>query len=60
MFDHETLESYYSMNFRLKHHHGYGFDEIERLYPFERDVYVAMLIAHQRKLKQQQANQQGK
>ena len=39
-------------------HHKYSLTEIENLMPFERDIYVEMLIAHveeeNRKLKEQQ------
>ena len=28
------------------HHHKYSISEIENLIPFERDIYVEMLIEH--------------
>jgi hypothetical protein len=31
-------------NFSLKHHHGYTFSDIENLLPWEKEVYVAMLL----------------
>ena len=32
------------MNFQLIHHHKWSVTEIENLLPFERDIYVQMLI----------------
>ena len=40
---HETLESYFKLNFSLIQHHKYSLTEIENLMPWERDIYVAML-----------------
>ena len=44
--------------FSLAQHHKYSIDEIERLMPFERDIYVEMLLAHLAKLEEQR-NQNG-
>lgn len=38
------------------HHHKYSLTEIENMYPFERDVYVDMIIQYLAELK---ANQNG-
>lgn len=43
---HNTLQNYYSTVFSLAQHHKYSIDEIERLVPFERDIYVDMLVTH--------------
>jgi len=50
------LESYYKLNFSLVQYHKYSLTEIENLMPWERDIYVGMLINHleEEKLKQQQ------
>ena len=34
----------YKMNFALMQHHGYSLAEIENMIPFEREVYVGMLV----------------
>ena len=41
-----TLQNYYSTVFSLAQHHKYSIDEIEKLVPFERDIYVEMLVGH--------------
>ena len=43
---HETLGNYYQTNFALMQHHKYSLTELENMLPWERDVYVNMLIQH--------------
>ncbi len=38
------LESYYKLNFSLIQYHKYSLTEIENMMPWERDIYVDMLI----------------
>jgi len=48
------LEGYYKTNFALMHHHKYSLSEIENMMPFERQVYVSLLMQHLEQVKQQQ------
>jgi hypothetical protein len=34
------------MNFALMQYHKYSLTEIEEMFPFEREIYVAMLVKH--------------
>ena len=34
------------MNFSLMQHHKYSLSELENMSPWERDVYVSMLVAY--------------
>ncbi len=43
---HESLGNYYQTNFSLIQHHKYSLTELESMLPWERDVYVNMLIAY--------------
>jgi len=43
---HNNLTNYYQLTFQLMQHHKYSLTEIENLIPFERDIYVEMLISH--------------
>ena len=43
---HDSLENYYKTNFALMQHHKYSLSELEDMIPWERDVYVNLLIAH--------------
>ena len=38
--------AYYKLIFSLVNHYKYGIQDIEQLYPFERDVYYGLLINH--------------
>ncbi len=55
---HMDLENYFRTNFALIQFHKYSLTEIENMMPWERDVYVSMLIDHleEEKLKAQAAN----
>jgi hypothetical protein len=34
------------MNFSLRKQHGYSLTELDDMLPFERDVYVSLLVQH--------------
>ena len=46
IFRHDTLKNYYKTNFAMMHHHKYSLFELENMLPWERDIYVAMLIQY--------------
>jgi hypothetical protein len=43
---HDSLKNYYQTNFSLMQHHKYSLVELETMLPWERDVYVTMLIQY--------------
>ena len=45
-FRHDNLKNYYKTNFSLMQHHKYSLTELENMMPWERDIYVSMLIAY--------------
>ena len=49
---HDSLYNYYKMNFALMQYHKYSLTELEDMIPFEREVYVAMLIKYLEEEKQ--------
>jgi len=53
------LENYFQLSFSMIQYHKYSLTEYENLMPWERDIYVGMLINHleEEKLKQQQQSQ---
>ena len=59
---HTNLEAYYKINFALIQHHKYSLTEIENMIPWERDIYVDMLVnflkEQEEKRKQEEANRQ--
>ena len=40
---HESLETFYRINFALMQHHKYSLTDIENLMPWEREVYLSLL-----------------
>jgi len=46
MLGYMTLSHYYELNFSLMQHHKYTLEDINNWIPFERDIYVSMLIKH--------------
>ena len=54
VLSHNTLANYYQTNFSLMQHHKYSLSDIDGMIPWERDIYVKMLIEHLEKLKEEQ------
>ena len=46
---HENLVNYYNTNFQLMQHHNYSLTELDNMMPWEREIYIAMLIEHLQK-----------
>tara|TARA_R100000353_G_scaffold25212_2_gene21602 strand:+ start:684 stop:842 length:159 start_codon:yes stop_codon:yes gene_type:complete len=51
------LEGYYKTNFALMQHHKYSLSELENMMPFERQVYVSLLMQYLEQVKQDQQKQ---
>jgi hypothetical protein len=51
---HNNLVNYYQVNFNLMHHYKYSLTEIENMLPWERDVYVNMVMDLIKEQQQQQ------
>lgn len=49
---HESLSNYYKMNFALMQYHKYSLTELEDMIPFEREVYIHMLVQYLEEEKQ--------
>lgn len=47
---HNNLKNYYSTIFALTFHHKYSISELEDLYPYELEVYTALLSQYLDKL----------
>ena len=57
---HDSLENYYKTNFALMQHHKYSLTELENMMPWERDVYVNLLIAHIQEEERRQKAEESK
>jgi len=54
ILSHNTLANYYQTNFSLMQHHKYSLSDIEGMIPWERDIYVKMLLEYLEKLRKEQ------
>lgn len=39
-----SLEAWYRLTFILKHRYSWSVEEVERLYPFETEIYNSLLL----------------
>lgn len=57
IFRHDSLANHYQTNFALLQHHKYSLSDLDNMLPWERTIYVTMLLRHieeeNEKLKQQ-------
>lgn len=49
---HDSLQNYYKTNFALMQYHKYNLSDIEGMIPFEREIYVALLMKYLEEEKQ--------
>jgi hypothetical protein len=46
MMCHENLANLFKTNFLLMHEHKYSLTELEEMIPWEREVYLSLLVKH--------------
>ena len=44
--------SHYEVNFAMVHHHKYSLTEIENMTPWEKEIYIQMIIRHMKEEKE--------
>jgi hypothetical protein len=58
MFGRHSLGEYYRTNFGLMQHHKYSLTELDDMIPWEREIYISLLLQHLKEredaIKQQQ------
>jgi len=57
---HDSLENYYKTNFALMQHHKYSLTELENMIPWERDVYIGLLMAFIQEEERRQKSEENK
>lgn len=55
---HESLYNYMQTNFQLMQHHQYSLTELDDMYPWEREIYVRLLLQHLEEERERQKQQQ--
>ena len=56
--NHNTLENYYLSMFSLVQHHKYSVRDVENLIPFERDLFVELLLSYLKELEDERRSAQ--
>jgi len=46
IFGYDNLGNYYQTNFALMQHHKYSLTELDNMLPWERQVYIDMLVRY--------------
>lgn len=41
---HDSLENYFQTNFAMMQHHNYSLKELENMVPWEREIYLGLLL----------------
>lgn len=59
-FEHLNLQLFYTQTFQLKYHHNYSLEEIEKMMPFERAVYIEQVRSELNKEKERIQQLQGR
>ena len=57
---HESLVNYYNTNFQLMQHHKYSLTELDNMMPWEREIYINLLLQWLEEEKERQKEQNRK
>jgi hypothetical protein len=52
--------NYYKTNFMMMQHHKYSLTELEDMIPWEREIYIGLLIQHLEEEKEEHEKQERK
>ena len=52
MLSHDSVENYYKTSFMMMQHHNYSLKELEDMIPWEREIYIGLLMNHLEEEKQ--------
>ncbi len=55
-FGYENLGNFYQTNFAMMQHHKYSLTELENMLPWEREVYVGLLMKYLEEEKEKMKN----
>jgi hypothetical protein len=57
---HDSLENYFETNFALMQHHKYSLGELEDMIPWEREIYITLLVNYLKEEKEKRAREANK
>ena len=50
---HDSVENYYHTNFQLIHVHNYSLSEIDNLLPWEKEVYLSLIVDYEKEKREE-------
>ena len=56
---HESLESVFENNFAMMQHHHYSLADIEGMIPWERQIYIGLLVQYLKEEKERLESEKG-
>jgi len=57
---HESVLNYYQTNFQLMQHHKYSLTELEEMMPWEREIYIMLLLQYLKEEKERRKQEEAK
>ena len=57
---HDSVENYFKTNFSMMQHHKYSLTELENMIPFEREIYVGLLLNYIKEEKEKEQARKNK
>ena len=60
MLSHDSVENYFKTNFGLMQHHKYSLTELENMMPFEREIYIGLLLNYIKEEKEKEQARKNK
>ena len=54
----DSVTNYYTTNWQLMHHHKYSLTEVENWMPWEREIYLMLLMKHLEEENERQKREQ--
>ena len=59
MTGYSNIAVYYNTFFSLVHHHKYSMDELYNMYPYERDLFVDLIMKHLKEVEEERRRKNG-
>ncbi len=56
MTGYSNIAVYYNTMFSLMQHHKYSMSDLNDMYPYERDLFVELLMQHLKQVEEQRKN----
>ena len=56
MTGYSNIAVYYNTMFSLMQHHKYSMSDLNDMYPYERDLFVELLLQHLKQVEEQRKN----